>query len=87
MKKYIDARFLGSRESGHAYLKEQLDFPDYYGANLDALYDCVSEFDDLTLVITNSDNLDSPEAEACYSAFLDVLCDACEVIVETSLNE
>ena len=27
----------------HAYLKEKLGLPDYYGANLDALYDCLGE--------------------------------------------
>ena len=27
------------RENGHDYLMEALDFPDYYGKNLDALHD------------------------------------------------
>lgn len=30
-------------EEGHNYLKEVLNFPDYYGKNLDALYDCLTE--------------------------------------------
>ena len=30
-------------EDGHNYLKEVLNFPDYYGKNLDALYDCLTE--------------------------------------------
>lgn len=32
-------------KDGHDYLKEALNFPDYYGKNLDALYDCLTEID------------------------------------------
>ncbi|MDL2206906.1 barstar family protein [Eubacteriales bacterium OttesenSCG-928-N13] len=31
------------RDTLHAHLKRALDFPDYYGANLDALYDCLTD--------------------------------------------
>lgn len=41
------ARIIGARcasqEDLHAYLKRKLGFPDYYGANLAALADCLSE--------------------------------------------
>lgn len=44
MKIYeLDGKLIASE--GHKYLKEALDFPDYYGENLDALYDCLTEFD------------------------------------------
>ena len=33
------------KEKGHDYLMEALDLPDYYGKNLDALYDCLTEID------------------------------------------
>ena len=39
----LDARELGEKTSAHAYLKKIFSFPDYYGNNLDALYDCLSE--------------------------------------------
>ena len=33
------------KQKGHDYLAEALDLPDYYGKNLDALYDCLTEMD------------------------------------------
>ena len=38
----LDASKMVSRQEAHRYLKEQLAFPDYYGKNLDALYDCLT---------------------------------------------
>lgn len=31
------------KKYSHEYLKEKLRFPDYYGKNLDALYDCLTD--------------------------------------------
>ena len=33
------------KKNGHDYLAEALNFPDYYGKNLDALYDCLCEIE------------------------------------------
>ena len=47
----IDGATMLSRESAHAELKRALELPEYYGANLDALWDCASTLDaELTLV-------------------------------------
>ena len=40
----LDARRLNDRAEAHRYLAEMLDLPAYYGNNLDALADCLSEF-------------------------------------------
>lgn len=39
----LDFGGCGSEQEVHRYLKERLGFPDYYGENLDALYDCLTE--------------------------------------------
>ena len=47
----IDGAAMLSREAAHAELKRALELPEYYGANLDALYDCASTMEaELTLI-------------------------------------
>lgn len=38
----IDGGLMPTREEAHAYLSRRLGLPDYYGNNLDALYDILS---------------------------------------------
>jgi ribonuclease inhibitor len=40
----LDGTKMTDRQSCHQYLARILRFPDYYGNNLDALYDCLGEF-------------------------------------------
>lgn len=48
----LDLRNFEEKVSLHRYLKEQMDFPFYYGANLDALHDMLtSETQDLSVTI------------------------------------
>ena len=42
----------------HAYLKEILSFPDYYGANLDALHDCLTDIGEDTEILTATSGRD-----------------------------
>jgi len=41
-KLFLDASLMTSKSAAHKYIKEQLDLPDYYGENLDALWDLLS---------------------------------------------
>lgn len=42
MEVFVDGRACTTKEETHLYLKRVLNLPEYYGMNLDALYDCIS---------------------------------------------
>lgn len=50
----IDIGKLSEREAAHEYLKTVLELPAYYGKNLDALYDCLTEMRSTQLVFTGT---------------------------------
>lgn len=47
----LDGRRMDTRAKTHAYLQKQLDLPDYYGANLDALFDCLTSLSDTSIIL------------------------------------
>lgn len=53
MEVMLDCARLTDRETAHDYLKECFGLPDYYGRNLDALYDCLSERSACRVVLQN----------------------------------
>ena len=57
MKVVLDALRLQHKEEAHKYLREVLNFPDYYGENLDALHDCLTELDDVSVEFVNADKV------------------------------
>lgn len=50
---YLDTRELTDKEASHEYLRDMLDFPEYYGANLDALYDCLTDLPPTEIFLEN----------------------------------
>ena len=63
MRIILEAELLATKELAHEYLKDKLDFPEYYGKNLDALFDCLEEMEEDTIIeIQNY----SKELEATY---------------------
>ena len=68
----LDGTCLREREAAHAYLQEMLGFPAWYGRNLDALYDLLTEQTEETLIfISDSDAAD----EAILETFTDAMED------------
>ncbi len=52
----LDAAQMHERTGAHNYLKEQLHLPEYYGKNLDALYDCLTDLWETDIEFINIDN-------------------------------
>ena len=51
----IDGAMMTSKEDAHNYLKRKLNFPEYYGHNLDALNDMLAEMADVHFVMYRHD--------------------------------
>ena len=72
MQVIVDGRTISNKEMLHAYLKEQCNFPEYYGNNLDALYDVLTDRPEpLEFVVENADELK------------EILCGYGEAFIET----
>ena len=46
---FIDCEKLSKRKAAHEYLAKMLELPEYYGNNLDALFDCMTEKGECTI--------------------------------------
>ena len=57
MRVVLDALRLQSRDEAHKYLREALGFPEYYGGNLDALHECLTELDDTEIEFVNAEKV------------------------------
>ncbi len=82
IKLTLDFNTLDTKEKFYSYISEQLDFPDYFGKNADALNDCISEIND-TINVTL---INSSTADEWSKPILSVLRDAGNVICHTQLD-
>jgi len=72
----IDCSLVKNEADFHNLLADKLAFPNFYGKNLDALYDILRERDESMLVVfMNSSNL-KPALGDRYEKFIKVLEDA-----------
>ena len=69
----IDFSEIADRNALHTRLKHALELPEYYGRNLDALYDCLTEMPECTVTLISSDALSSlgQYGKAVLSVFSD----------------
>ena len=56
----LDGKGMVDRATAHDYLKQALQLPDYYGRNLDALYDLLTEWTEpMTIRVLNAKSLEA----------------------------
>ena len=54
----LDGAQMTSKKVAHEYLKKKLMLPDYYGENLDALWDCLStDFSPKRIIFVNPEQM------------------------------
>ena len=71
MRVVLDALRLQSKEEAHKYLCEALNFPEYYGGNLDALHECLTELDDAEIEFVNADKVSGGYFARVMNVFTD----------------
>lgn len=73
----IDGALIAGKEQLHERFAAAFDFPDYYGANLDALFDCLGDIrGEAEIRITNADKLEEKLGEDYFENFKSALLDA-----------
>ena len=54
----LDGENINTKKEAHEYISKALNFPDYYGKNLDALWDMLSTYDEpIHIVFKNAQTL------------------------------
>jgi len=74
----IDGSAVGSMTEIHRLLAEQLSFPDWYGNNLDALHDCLTEVCEETVITVLQAEALSEKLGMAYVRLCRVLADSAE---------
>ena len=59
MKLVLDGNLIKDKEMLHSHMEKTLDFPEWYGGNLDALYDCMTDLmEELDVEFLNWDRME-----------------------------
>ena len=74
VKEYvIDLMGVETAESFHERIARELDLPEYYGRNLDALYDCLTDMGEASVIFTNY-----LQADIAMTGYMDALRRMCQ---------
>ncbi|MEH1010066.1 barstar family protein [Campylobacter concisus] len=69
----LDAKKMLEKEKMHEYFAKKFDLPEYYGRNLDALFDCLCEINEPMLIkLKNENALDEGTKESLIRLLHDV---------------
>ncbi|ALF47054.1 barstar family protein [Campylobacter concisus] len=69
----LDAKKMLEKEKMHEYIAKKFELPEYYGRNLDALFDSLCEISEPTFIkLKNENSLDDSTKESLALLFRDV---------------
>ena len=71
----LDGAVINDFSDIHNKFKSQLNFPDYYGENLDALYDMLTDISEKIIIISVNSKLFEEKFAKKWSAFLRLMKD------------
>lgn len=73
----LSGTFITEKQHLHSHLKQALKFPEWYGNNLDALADCLSDISETTVItVLGFEKLESTLGEKYTQSFIKVLQNA-----------
>lgn len=73
---YVKVREFDTIEEIHEHLMKELDFPSYYGKNLSALYDVLTDISDDTKIILDLADITDEELLDAAERMMEVITDA-----------
>lgn len=73
---YVNGKEFDNPEEVHEYLAKELDFPEYYGGNLSALYDVLTELCDDTRIIVDLSGVEDDSMLDALERMVEVMTDA-----------
>ncbi|MDO4273412.1 MAG: barstar family protein [Eubacteriales bacterium] len=75
---YLNGRDFESPEEVHEFLAKELEFPAYYGRNLSALYDVLTDISDDTRIVIDLSGVEDDTMLDMLERMVEVMTDAAD---------